>query len=56
MRQLEFDAYFLSKLEHLSKVFISTNQSENERSARQQFPSILSQPTGVKLAFMEGGK
>ena len=36
-------AHISSKLEHLSKVFIPTNQLENERCARRQFPSILSQ-------------
>ena len=48
--------YFVEIGAFIKSIYAATNQSENERSARQQFPSILSQPTGVKLAFMEPGK
>ena len=43
MKAVGILTHISSKLEHLSKVFIPTNQLENERCARRQFPSILSQ-------------
>ena len=47
---------YLEHCWHLSKVFMPTNQSENERSARHQFPSILSKHPlcNAACSFMEG--
>ena len=43
LKAVGISTHISSKLEHLSKVFIPTDQLENERCARRQFPSILSQ-------------